>query len=196
MPTGIGTAIVMGALSTGTAALGLSTVIGGSLMTHFLVTTAMGAAINALTPKPSSVSAQQGYNVTSTSSVADHQIIYGMTKVAGVRVFDHTTGDSNKYLHRVIAFTGHEIESFHEIYLNDELVTLDGNGNVTSPSRYDGFVRIKAHLGADDQLADTDLVSEVTDWTTDHKLSGVSYLYIRYSTTIGFNSGNELLVGS
>ena len=180
MPTGIGTAIVMGGLSTGAAALGFTTVIGGSLMTHFLVTTAMGAAINALTPKPSSVSAQQGYNVTSTSSVADHQIIYGMTKVAGVRVFDHTTGDSNKYLHRVIAFTGHEIESFYEIYINDELVTLDGNGNVTSPSRYDGFVRIKAHLGADDQLADTDLVSEVTDWTTDHKLSGVAYLYIRY----------------
>lgn len=149
-------------------------------LTHFLITTAIGAAINALTPKPSAVAAQTGYNVTQTSPVADHQIIYGMTKVAGVRVFDHTTGEENKYLHRVIAFTGHEIESFHEIYINDELVTLDGNGNVTSPSRYDGFVRIKAHLGADDQLADTDLVSEVTDWTVDHRLRGVSYIYIRF----------------
>lgn len=186
------------AVSAGMALLSttVTTAVGGTLafgatlasfgvsafMSNFLVTTAIGAAINALTPKPSlnPSAASQGYNVTSTSSVADHQIIYGMTKVAGVRVFDHTTGAENKYLHRVIAFTGHEIESFHEIYINDELVTLDGNNNVTSPSRYDGFVRIKAHLGSDTQSADADLVSEVTDWTIDHKLSGVAYLYIRY----------------
>ena len=180
MPSGIGTSIVMGLFSTGTAALGLATVIGGSLLNHFLITTAIGAAINALTPKPSASSATSGYNVTQTSSVADHQIVYGKTKVAGVRVFDGTTGEENKYLHRVIAFTGHEIESFEEIYLNDEVVTLDGSGNVTSPSRYDGFVRIKTHLGADDQLADSDLVSEVTEWTTNHRLQGISYIYVRY----------------
>ena len=86
-----------------------------ALATHFLVTTAIGAAINALTPKPSAVSAQTGYNVTTTSPVADHQVIYGKTKVAGVRVFDATNGDSNKYLHRVLAFTGHEINSFDKI---------------------------------------------------------------------------------
>ena len=149
-------------------------------LTHFLITTAIGAAINALTPKPSAVAAQTGYNVTQTSPVADHQIIYGKTKVSGVRIFDHTTGEENKYLHRVIAFTGHEIHNFDEVYLNDEKIEWDGNYNVTSPSRYDGLVRVHVHLGADDQTADTDLVSEVTDWTVDHRLRGVSYIYIRF----------------
>jgi hypothetical protein len=153
-----------------------------ALATHFLVTTAIGAAINALTPKPSiqaATTAQTGYNVTTTSSVADHQIIYGKTKVAGVRVFDATTGGSNETLHRVLAFTGHEIDSFDQIYLNDELVTLDGSGNVTSPSRYNGYVTIKKHLGSPDQLADSTLVAAVPEWTTAHRLRGIAYLYVQ-----------------
>lgn len=169
----------MALISTASAAIS-GTLMMGSLAAHFLITTALGAAINALTPKPSAVSAQTGYNVTTTSPVADHQIVYGMTKVAGVRVFDATNGSSNKYLHRVLAFTGHEISSFEEIYLNDEVVTLDGSGNVTSPSRYDGFVTIKVHLGADDQTADTALVSESVGWTSDHRLRGIAYLYVKF----------------
>ena len=59
------------------------------------------------------------------------------------------------------------------------MVTLDGSGNVTSPSRYDGNVRINKHLGATDQAADSDLVSEVGEWTNDHRLRGIAYLYVR-----------------
>jgi hypothetical protein len=150
-----------------------------AMLAHFLVSTAIGAAINALTPKPSITASQTGYNVTTTSSVADHQIIYGRSKSAGVRVFDTTTGDSNKTLHRVLAFTGHEIEAFEEIYINDELVTIDGSGNVTNPSRYDGYVTIKEHLGSPDQLADADLVAAVPSWTTSHRLRGIAYLYVK-----------------
>ena len=40
-------------------------------------------------------------------------------------------------------------------------------------------VRIKQHLGSDDQLADADLVSEVPDWTTAHRLQGIAYLYVK-----------------
>ena len=168
----------MALLSTA-AGVAVGTIAIGSAMTYFLVTTAMGAALNALTPKPSiSTSGPQGYNVTQTSSIADHQIIYGRTKVFGVRVFDQTTGTENRYLHRVVAFTGHEIESFDEIYINDELVTIDGSGNVTNPSRYNGYLRIKEHLGSTDQVADNDLVAEVGNWTNSHRLQGISYLYL------------------
>jgi len=156
--------------------------LGGTLVSHFLITAALGAAINALTPKPSTqapTAARTGYNVTTTSSVADHQIVYGKTKVAGVRVFDTTTGGSNETLHRILAFTGHEIDSFDQIYLNEELVTLDGSGNVTSPSRYSGYVTIKKHLGDPDQLADSTLVAAVPEWTTAHRLRGIAYLYIQ-----------------
>lgn len=178
----------MALLSTATTALSGGTLMGGfllgagaagTLMTHFLVTTALGAALNALTPKPSFSGTNRGYLVTQNGSALDHQVIYGKAKVGGARVFDSTTGGSNKFLHRVLAFTGHEIESFDEIYINDELVTLDGSGNVTSPSRYNGKVRINEHLGATDQAADSDLVSEVDEWTNNHRLRGVAYLYVR-----------------
>ena len=40
-------------------------------------------------------------------------------------------------------------------------------------------VRIKQHLGSDTQVADADLVSEVSDWTSAHRLQGIAYLYVR-----------------
>lgn len=40
-------------------------------------------------------------------------------------------------------------------------------------------VRIKQHLGSDTQQADADLVSEVSQWTTSHMLSGIAYLYVK-----------------
>jgi len=40
-------------------------------------------------------------------------------------------------------------------------------------------VRIKQHLGSDNQLADADLISEVPDWTTAHRLQGIAYLYVK-----------------
>jgi hypothetical protein len=84
-----------------------------------------------------------------------------------------------------MAFAGHEVDSYQEIYLNDEVVTLDVNGNVTSPSRYNGFVRIKQYYGTTAQTADANLISEtsaLTDgrWTSAHRLQGIAYLYVRF----------------
>lgn len=181
---------IIGLISTGFAAAGLVPTIGGflgmGLFGHFLVTTAMGAALNALTPKPSFSAGQQGYSLRGESGAAlDHQIVYGEARVGGVRVYDASTGGNNEFLHRILAFAGHEIDSYQEIYLNDEVVTLDGSGNVTSPSQYNGFVRIKTYLGTTIQTADPDLVSEtasLTDgrWTTDHRLQGIAYVYVRF----------------
>jgi hypothetical protein len=176
--------VAVGALaSTGFAAAG-STLLAGALgmsalLTTFLANAALGLALNALSPKPKTAGANRGYQVNTRGSALDHQIIYGTMKVGGAIVFDGTTGTNNKFLHRVIAYAGHEIESFHEIYINDELLTLDGSGNVTSPSRYNGKVRIKGLLGTTNQVADPDLVSEVPEWTSNHRLRGIAYLYIR-----------------
>lgn len=155
----------------------------------FLVSTAMGAALNALTPKPNLGVSAGGYSLAGESgSALDHQIIYGRTRVGGVRLYDASTGETNENLHRILAFAGHEIESYDEIYLNDEVVTLDGSGNVTSPARYNGFVRIKKHFGTPTQNADPDLVSETSvlsstegRWTNSHRLQGIAYLYIRFT---------------
>ena len=121
----------------------------------------------------------RGYQTTAIGTALDHQIIYGKVRVGGARIYDEATGQNNKYLHRVVAVAGHEIQSFDEIYINDEVVTLDGSGNVTSPSKYNGKVRIKLHLGSPNQTADTFLVNESAHWTTEHRLRGIAYMYIR-----------------
>ena len=161
-----------------------STYVAGWALNTFLVNTAIGLALYALSPKPSLNTSQRsnrGYNVTQNGSALDRQIVYGRARVGGVRVFDGVTGTNNKQLHRVVAFTDHEIDSFDEIYINDELVTLDTDGSVLTPTRFNGYVRIKEHLGTSTQVADADLVSEVTDWTASHRLRGISYLYIRFT---------------
>jgi len=189
---GITTAII-GAAAATAPILGGAAIGSLSLFTSFLVRSAIGIALYALSPKPEQPGSNRGYSVNSRGSALDHQIIYGKAKVGAAIVFDGTTGTNNKFLHRVLAFAGHEIESFDEIYINDAKVTnLESDGNVkeielpdgTLSDRYDGFIRINKHLGADDQLADSDLVSEVADWTSAHRLRGIAYLYCR----LKFNS--------
>lgn len=188
---------VMAAVSTGVTALSGGALMGGFLLgagmagtlaTHFLITTAMGAALNALTPKPN-LGGTRGFSIAGESGAAvDHQIIYGRTRVGGARVYDASTGTNNNELHRIMVFAGHEIESYDEIYLNDEVVTIDpATGNVTSPARYNGFVRIKRYFGTDTQTADADLISDTAGlavdagrWTSDHRLQGIAYLYVRF----------------
>ena len=171
-----------------TFVLGPITFLGAPLGTFasFAIRAAVGLIANALQPDPPK--RVQGYRVTQRGTAIDHQVVYGKARVAGAIVFDKTTGTDNKYLHRVIAFTGHEIESFDKLYINGlEIETLAGDGNVTSiidengssSGRYNNYIRIKKHLGADSQTADADLVSEVAEWTTNHRLRGISYLYVR-----------------
>ena len=165
---------------------------------------ALGLALNALSPKPKASGANRGYQVNTGGSALDHQIIYGKMRVGGAIVYDESTGANNRLFHRVIAVAGHEVESFDTIYINDEVVTLDINGNVTSPAKYvkntlkrvrqldsggeyewvyqnsvTHLVRFKFHNGSPTQSADTDLIAESEHWTSEHKLSGIAYMYVR-----------------
>ena len=163
---------------------GVTYVITSTVTGYLLTTMATSMVLGALAPKPKLGSIGQsnrGYSVTATGSALDHQIIYGKMKVAGARLFDGTTGGDNKFLHRVLSFAGHEIEAFETIYINDEVATIDSGGNVTSPARYSGHINIYTHLGAADQQADSNLVNAVADWTADHRLRGIAYLYCKFN---------------
>ena len=94
--------------------------------TRFAIQATAGFVLNALQTKPNipnfnglgsstgsatsqGTSQVGGYNISGISSAADHQIIYGQTRVGGVIVFKEVT-DSNKFLHVVYALAGHECE--------------------------------------------------------------------------------------
>ena len=127
--------------------------------------------------------------------------VYGATKKSGGILFVEST-NNNKRLHLVIQVASHEIQSFDKIYFNEEELTLasigtDSNGQtrfkVSSPSKFSKdsnasglplsifytrqAVEFKLHKGGDDQLADADLVAQVSKWTTDHRLRGIAYIY-------------------
>jgi len=164
--------------------VGLSMIpgFGNALAMAYLGSAIAGEASRALRPgRPSGPQEKRGFNVTQRGSTIPHQIIYGKMKVAGARIFDGTTGTENVDLHRVLAFAGHEIESFEQVYINDEVATIDGSGTVTSPSRYQGKIKIYKHLGSPDQAADSNLVSAVSVWTGNHRLRGIAYLYCKFT---------------
>lgn len=187
---------VMGALSAGATAFSGGALMGGfllgagaagTLFTHFLVSTAMGAALNALTPKPKiGQVGGGGYSINGANGAAlDHQIIYGEARVGGVRVYDVSTGENNNNLTRILAFAGHEIDSYQEVYFNEEVVTISVDGGVTSPSRYNGNAFIGQYFGTSAQQADSFLISEtssLTDgrWTSEHRLQGIAYVWVRF----------------
>ena len=180
MPQAIATAALSWVATTGitvTAAIGAAVYYG----TYYVAQTViLGSISRALTKQPSFGGAGGigGTTVTGRSPIAPRQVIYGRTRVGGNTVYMEGT-NSNKYLHIVIAFAGHEVDAVEKIYFNDEEVVFDGSGNVTTGS-YANRVRIKTALGTDDQVAFADLVSESDGkWTSNHRLRGVAAVYVR-----------------
>ena len=180
-------AVAAAAWAAGATIGGVAVIVGTTVATYVAVGYATSLVLRSLMPRPQMPSfgggnkKNRGYNITQTGSALDHQIVYGKMRTGAVRVFDGTTGSDNKELHRVLAFTGHEIESFDQIYINDDIATVASDGDVTSPSRYSGKINIKKHLGAADQVADSTLVSNVSAWTNNHRLRGIAYLYCKFT---------------
>lgn len=116
------------------------------------------------------------------SPVSARQIIYGQTRASGTMVYISTTGTKNEYLHLVIALAGHEVEEIGDVYFNDELA-LTGAGSAAS-GRFAGYAEIYKKLGSDTQTVETNLqtaTSGLTNgkWTSNHRLRGIAYLYVR-----------------
>lgn len=157
-------------------------------LTAAVVGTALGSALGLNKPPKANkfTAAAQDRQQMIRSAVATRQVVYGLAMMSGPIVFAASTGSENQYLHVVVPLAHGESEEIVSVQFGDDTVgTLDGAGNVTS-GRFSGKMRIKKHLGASSQTADSDLVSEVADWTTDHRLQGITYLYVRlqYDTSV------------
>jgi hypothetical protein len=148
----------------------------------------LGELSSFLTPKPKSPTAlgtfsQRAQSQTQqvTQAITSRKLVWGETLTSGPILYATST-ENNTYLHIVIALAAHEVQAISEVWLNQDVIpndALDANGNVIS-GKYAGNVSIKKHLGSSGQNADTDLVAEVTEWDTSHKLDGIAYIYIRY----------------
>lgn len=174
------------------AAVGTGLAVGGSIAAFSWTAAAiafggsllLSAASYLLAPKPNAgglTSYGDGdFTRQFRQSTASRSYVYGECRVSGAIAFIGST-DDDKYLHLVIMLADHEVENIGEIVINDVSIPeddIDSNGFVID-GLYEDKVRIKKHLGAIDQSADSDLVSEVAEWTDLHTLNGVAYIYAR-----------------
>jgi len=82
--------------------------------------------------KEAANAAQTDRLVNITSTVAKRDAVFGRVRKSGAVFYKASTGENNKDMYMAIALAGHEIDAVEAIYLNDELVTLNANGEVTS----------------------------------------------------------------
>lgn len=155
--TGLGATLV-GAAIIGVAALGVSLAAGALL----------GPQNTASRAKPSERQA------TIRQAVGPRVRFYGRNKVGGTMWFFETAGS---LLYVGITLNEGEIEGIVETWLNDQQVTLDVNGYVTSAPYVPGGTKVARLLfkdGASGQTVHSVLDTAFASVTSDHRLRGVA----------------------
>ena len=104
------------------------------------------------------------------------EYVYGQVRKGGVLTYIDETGTNNKYLHIVIVLAGHEVEEIGDIYINDEVVTIDGSGIVTT-DRWKSKIRIIKRDGSQ-TTASSQMVADAGVAST-FIGKGIAHLYVR-----------------
>ena len=133
---------------------------------------------------------EKGILVNKQSNDANIPVIYGERLTGGTRVFIETSGTDNTYLYMAIVMAEGEINDIEEIRIDDKVVTwasaLSDGTEVEVNSSDSNFykdstslIRVEPHYGTDGQSASS-LLSTLSSWGSNHKLSGLCYLAIRF----------------
>jgi hypothetical protein len=132
---------------------------------------------------------EKGILLNKQSNDASIPVVYGERLVGGTRVFVETSGSDNTYLYVCLILSEGEISDITEILIDDKPVTwsadLADNTQVTVNSSDTNFyknseslITVEPHFGTDGQSASS-LLSTLSNWGSNHKLSGLAYLAIR-----------------
>jgi hypothetical protein len=133
---------------------------------------------------------EKGILLNKQSNDASIPVVYGERLVGGTRVFVETSGSDNTYLYVSLILSEGEINDITEIRIDDKVVTwsadLADNTQVTVNSSDTNFyknseslITVEPHYGTDGQSASS-LLSTLSNWDSNHKLSGLAYLAIRF----------------
>ena len=132
---------------------------------------------------------EKGVLINKSSNNAQIPIIYGRRQVGITRVFLESSGNDNQYLYMAGVVCEGEIEEIQEIYIDDKKVTFDGaltDGTLREVDSSDSnfyksssHIQIQAFYGTDNQVASS-ILTNSTNWTSNHRLRGVCYLAFRF----------------
>jgi hypothetical protein len=166
-----------------------------SAIIQFVITTAISYLISPKpkAPRQSSQDEAKGTLVNKDSNNNPIPIVYGKRQVGLTRVFVESSGADNQYLYVAGVLCeggGSGITAIDEVYVDDKLVTFDGSltdGTLRGVSSSDtnfykggeSLISIQSFFGLDNQSASS-LLDETTNWTSNHKLSGLAYVALRF----------------
>tara|TARA_R100000353_G_scaffold43538_2_gene35042 strand:- start:1626 stop:3782 length:2157 start_codon:yes stop_codon:yes gene_type:complete len=133
---------------------------------------------------------ERGILVNKQSNNASIPIIYGERLIGGTRVFIETSGTDNEFLYVALVLCEGEINSIEEIRVDEKVVTFSGSLTdntqrtvASSDSNFykDGvsYITVEPHFGTDGQSASS-LLSTLSSWGSNHKLSGICYLALKF----------------
>ena len=133
---------------------------------------------------------EKGILLNKQSNDATIPVVYGERLLGGVRVFLETSGTDNEFLYMALVLCEGEINSIEEIRVDDKVVSFDGafaDNTQRSVASSDGnfykdsvsYITIEPHLGSDGQSASS-LLSTLSSWGSNHKLSGLAYLALKF----------------
>jgi len=104
------------------------------------------------------------------------RVVYGQIRLSGPLLYFETQGDNNDNLHMYVALCGHEVEEIGNIYIDDDPVTLDGNGLVDS-GKFSGNARFDKLLGTAGQTATTWASTESDGLDSNARGRGVAMIH-------------------
>jgi len=133
---------------------------------------------------------ERGILVNKQSNNASIPVVYGERLVGGTRVFIETSGTDNEFLYVALVLSEGEINSIEQIKVDDKVVTFDGaltdntqRSVASSDSNFYkdsvSYITIEPHFGTDGQSASS-LLSTLSSWGSNHKLSGICYLALKF----------------
>jgi len=133
---------------------------------------------------------ERGILLNKQSNNSSIPIVYGERLIGGTRVFIETSGTDNEFLYIALVLCEGEINSIEQIKVDDKVVTFNGaltdNTQRTVASSDSNFyksdvsyITIEPHFGTDGQSASS-LLSSLSSWGSNHKLSGICYLALKF----------------
>ena len=133
-----------------------------------------------------------GLMTNTRTATAPQEIVYGTIRKGGIITYLESNGTTNEYLHQIICLAGHEVNSIGNIYIDDQIVTLDSDGNVTTSRWQDAdgnnTILIKKFTGAANQNVYTTLnaLTNAPSWAngasgddTNFRGQGIACIYVR-----------------
>jgi hypothetical protein len=157
-----------------------STAVWAVVVRTVLINVVLGYLTKALSDSPKQY--VPPVNVTVRNATENRRLAFGKIRCGGTVVFYRAAGANNDFLHYLVVYTGHQVQSIDTLWFDNQAVTSSqiGGGGAVTAGPFAANMWIWKYLGTSSQAADSDMVSAFGPiWTSSHQLKGCAYVHIK-----------------